>query len=250
LIAENWRVRSAPFDYREATTIRMKTKDRIILASLDLFNEKGERNISTNHIAAHLNMSPGNLYYHFRNKNDIIYEIFKNYKLVVNTYLTVPEDRAIHANDLIAYLDAVFNGLWSYRFLHRDLEHLLESDERLRADYRQFTLRCLDGIKKIAKAMEDSEIYQPMAEAQRESNALNTWLIVTNWMTFLKTVTQEDEDLPTNREAIKHGIFLVLDYLLPYMHAHKREQIRQLQKEYCFDKLMPKGEKDSDAQID
>ncbi|WP_156498561.1 TetR/AcrR family transcriptional regulator, partial [Oleiphilus sp. HI0079] len=65
----------------------MKTKERIILESLDLFNERGERNVSTNHIAAHLNMSPGNLYYHFRNKNEIIYQIFKNYELMVDTYL-------------------------------------------------------------------------------------------------------------------------------------------------------------------
>lgn len=219
----------------------MKTKDRIILASLDLFNEEGERNISTNHIAAHLNMSPGNLYYHFRNKSDIVYEIFKNYKLVVDTYLSVPDNRAIHAHDLIAYLDSVFNGLWAYRFLHRDLEHLLASDERLRADYRQFTLRCLDSVKKIVKAMEDSEIYSPMDESQRDSNALNTWLIVTNWMTFLKTVHGE-EDRALNREAIKHGIYLILDYLLPYVREDKREQIRTLQKEYCFQTILPAPE--------
>ena len=103
----------------------MKTKDKIVLTSLELFNEKGERNVSTNHIAAHMGMSPGNLYYHFRNKSDIIYEIFKNYELMVDSYLNVPTDRAIHIHDLISYLDAVFNGLWAYRFIHQDLEHLL-----------------------------------------------------------------------------------------------------------------------------
>jgi len=157
----------------------MKTKDRIILASLDLFNEKGERIISTNPIAAHLNMSPGNLYYHFRNKSDIIYEIFKNYRLLVKTYLKVPENRVIQLHDLIAYLDAVFNGLWAYRFLHRDLEHLLANDERLRDDYRHFTLYCLSSIKQIAIALEDSYIYVPLREEQRDSTALNTLLIFT-----------------------------------------------------------------------
>ncbi|HFH3479332.1 TetR/AcrR family transcriptional regulator, partial [Pseudomonas putida] len=38
------------------------TRDRILQASLHLFNTQGERNITTNHIASHLGMSPGNLY--------------------------------------------------------------------------------------------------------------------------------------------------------------------------------------------
>ena len=185
----------------------MKTKDKIVLTSLELFNEKGERNVSTNHIAAHMGMSPGNLYYHFRNKSDIIYEIFKNYELLVDSYLHVPTDRAIHIHDLIAYLDAVFNGLWAYRFIHRDLEHLLSSDERLREDYRYFTLRCLEGIQQIIEAMEKSEIYRPMEDQQRKSKALNTWLIVTNWMTYLKTIhVSEDPEQSLSRQSIQHGV--------------------------------------------
>ncbi len=218
----------------------MKTKDKIILASLDLFNENGERNVSTNHIAAHLNISPGNLYYHFRNKSDIIYEIFKNYKLMVDTYLNVPFDRAIHINDLIAYLDAVFNGLWAYRFLHRDLEHLLESDERLRKDYRQFTLDCLESVRAIIYEMEKSEIYRPMTDSQRQSKALNTWLIVTNWMTYLKTVHDEEKGSNAlNRQTIKHGVYQILDYVMPYLHEDKQALATELQAAYRFDGIVP-----------
>lgn len=217
----------------------MKTKDRIVLAALDLFNDQGERNVSTNHIAAALNMSPGNLYYHFRNKSDIVYEIFKNYKCLVETVLIRPEHRAVHANDLIGYLDAIFNGLWAYRFFHRDLEHLLASDERLRADYRNFTLYCLASIKEIIQAMEDSEIYLSMSEAQRDANALNTWLIITNWPTFLKSVHADDDGRDVDREAIKHGIYLVIDYLLAYVRDDKREQIKRLQQAYHFEGIIP-----------
>lgn len=221
----------------------MKTKDKIVLTSLELFNEKGERNVSTNHIAAHMGMSPGNLYYHFRNKSDIIYEIFKNYELLVDSYLHVPTDRAIHIHDLIAYLDAVFNGLWAYRFIHRDLEHLLSSDERLRTDYRHFTLRCLDGIQQIILAMEGSQIYRPMEEQQRKSKALNTWLIVTNWMTYLKTIhLSEDPEQALNRRSIQHGVYLVLDYVIPYLFEDKRALALELQETYRFDGIAPKLE--------
>lgn len=217
----------------------MKTKERIILESLELFNARGERNVSTNHIAAHLNMSPGNLYYHFRNKNEIIYEIFKNYELMVDTYLRVPESRAIDIKDLLSYLDAVFNGLWAYRFLHRDLEHLLDSDERLRNDYRAFTLRCVQGITEIIAALEESEIFDAQTEEQRRTKALNVWLIVTNWMTFLKTMFGAEQDSPSNRNAIRHGVYQVLDFIVPHLRTAETQEVIEFQKSYCFEQLLP-----------
>ena len=69
---------------------KVNTYTRIINASLALFNEEGERNISTNHIAAHLGISPGNLYYHFRNKDEIIVQLFKRYSEALLSTLTRP----------------------------------------------------------------------------------------------------------------------------------------------------------------
>ena len=72
----------------------MKTRDKIIQASIVLFNEQGERNVTTNHIAAHLNISPGNLYYHFRNKEDIILSIYEEYagNLLLETFPQVSSE--------------------------------------------------------------------------------------------------------------------------------------------------------------
>lgn len=219
----------------------MNTKERIILESLELFNEHGERNVSTNHIAAHLNMSPGNLYYHFRNKNEIIYQIFKNYELLVDTYLRVPEGRAIEVKDLLSYLDSVFNGLWAYRFLHRDLEHLLDTDENLRNDYRVFTLRCVSGIESIIAAMEDSNIFAKQTDEERQSRALNVWLIVTNWMTFLKTMYGVREAGAQNRDAIRHGVYQVLDFIVPHVCEEEQVKLRELQASYRFENLIPQS---------
>ena len=90
----------------------MKTRDKIASTALLLFNQKGERNITTNHIAAELAISPGNLYYHFKNKEEIIGEIFESYSVeLIESFAPVnlEEDTLIQ---LKRYLDNVFSLLW------------------------------------------------------------------------------------------------------------------------------------------
>lgn len=212
----------------------MKTRDKIILASLELFNEKGERNVTTNHIAADLNISPGNLYYHFRNKSDIIYEIFIQYELLVDHYLQIPEERPLNLDDLIYYLESVFDGLWSYRFFHRDLEFLLDSDERLRKDYRAFTLRCLDCIEKILKGLQKGldGVLKDLDDEHIESMALNVWLVVTNWMAYLKTAHAGEDNKAINKVMLKQGIYQVLSFTVPYLTSAYVEEIKKLQDKY------------------
>ena len=55
----------------------MKTRDKIITTAINLFNLHGTKAVSTNHISKEMGISPGNLYYHFSNKNDIIRSIAK-----------------------------------------------------------------------------------------------------------------------------------------------------------------------------
>jgi AcrR family transcriptional regulator len=214
------------------TGMTMKTRDKILLSSLELFNDKGERNITTNHIAAHLAISPGNLYYHFRNKSDIIYEIFQEYEKLVDYYLDIPEDRPITLEDMTFYLESVFDGLWSYRFFHRDLEYLLDSDPRLRRDYREFTNRCLAAINRIFAKLADAGIIQPQPEDLRSAMSLNVWLVITNWMAFLKTAHAAEEPASLSLTELKQGIYQVLTLEVPYLTPEYRERVLALREKY------------------
>ena len=117
---------------------KVNTYTRIINASLALFNEEGERNISTNHIAAHLGISPGNLYYHFRNKDEIIVQLFKRYSEALLAYLN---EAVLPSNveDSINYMAGIYDVMWEYRFLFSDVNTLLARSAELLGEHNTFT---------------------------------------------------------------------------------------------------------------
>ncbi|MBM7062394.1 TetR/AcrR family transcriptional regulator [Pseudomonas sp. UL073] len=199
---------------------QIKTRERIVQASLELFNTQGERNVTTNHIAAHLGMSPGNLYYHFRNKQAIIAELFSQYESRVDVVLRVPEGRPMTVEDKTFYLEALLAAMWQFRFMHRDLEHLLESDPELAARYRQFAQRCLSHATAIYQAFAEVGILR-MSAAQIEALTLNSWIIMTSWVRFLCTTRGDPGDL--SEEMLRRGIYQVLalegGYLTPDAEA-------------------------------
>ncbi|MCY1402848.1 Bacterial transcriptional repressor [compost metagenome] len=186
---------------------RIKTRDRIVQSSLELFNAQGERNVSTNHIAAHLGISPGNLYYHFPNKQAIIAELFAEYAAHVDGFLRPPEGRGLTVADKTFYLEALLDAMWRYRFLHRDLEHLLDSDPQLAATYRSFATRALASAKAVYQGFVDAGILR-MSPQQVEALTLNAWIILTSWVRFLCTTHEVAGDL--SEALLRRGIYQVL----------------------------------------
>ena len=102
-----------------------KNYERIIQASITLFNQYGEPYVSTNHIGDYLSISPGNIYYYFRNKEEIIAHIFKRYEndLIELIELMTEKSPEIQWSVQVAlnYLNQIFRVIWHYRFLFTDI---------------------------------------------------------------------------------------------------------------------------------
>lgn len=205
----------------------MKTRDRIIQESLELFNEQGERNVTTNHIASHLGISPGNLYYHFKNKQQIIFDIYLEYEAKVDDNLKLPAGRQLTVNDKLIYLQAIFQGLWDYRFMHRDLQHLLANDPELHKRYNAFFKRCLKSTQEIYFAIREAGIISANDEDVR-ALALNTWILVTSWFGFMHTNLLVDKNQKESQELLNSGIYQIFALEKPYLTEDYQQPVADI----------------------
>ncbi|MFP5519568.1 MAG: TetR/AcrR family transcriptional regulator [Bdellovibrionia bacterium] len=121
----------------------MKTKEKILLTSVDLFNRSGVNAITTNHIAKAMSISPGNLYFHYDNKEEILVELFK--RMAKETY-AIWSPKKVKTTNPLKFIDENFEVYWKYRFFHREMYALRRKDPKLAKMWR-------DHIQKMMKLM-------------------------------------------------------------------------------------------------
>ena len=105
------------------------TRNRILVASLLLFNEHGEPRTTTNQIADEVDISPGNLHYHFRKKSQVVDALLDEFQVDAKRLLTPPEE--VSLDDFWMFLHLLLEFTAAYRFLFRDLEALTEAYPRV-----------------------------------------------------------------------------------------------------------------------
>ncbi|MFL4395560.1 MULTISPECIES: TetR/AcrR family transcriptional regulator [Acinetobacter] len=205
----------------------LKTKDRILQISLQLFNERGERSVTTNHIAAELGISPGNLYYHFRNKHEIIKELMYQYQVETLEMLSLPEDRPLTTNDKINYFQVLSGQLWSYRFIHRDVYHLVESNEDFKKIYPRFAGQVMQQGQKIYQAFVDAGLMK-MTSSEIEALIINLWIVLTNWTNFLYMSGHISDNNHLEEKWVWQALRQMVFLEGPYLMGESRATYEQL----------------------
>jgi AcrR family transcriptional regulator len=202
------------------------TRERILEASLVLFNARGEPNVSTNHIADELEISPGNLYYHFRNKDDIIEQLFARFEVRMDSALSAPRDRLPTLEDIWLQLHAVFECIWDFRFVYRDLVDITSRNRKLRMHFSRIFKRASENATGVMQGLVRSGVMRASAD-EIEATAANILLISTFWMNFSAVRGEHDE-----RESINRGIHQVLMLIAPFLRDAERLHLHHLLQAY------------------
>ncbi len=195
----------------------MKTKDRILVTSLTLFNEEGEANTTTIDIANEMDISPGNLYYHFKGKDQIIAELFQQYEQALGETLTAPieqplSDKDSNVEDNWYFLYVVMEEMFQYRFLYHNLENILYRYPAIRKRFRR-----LLQLKRAALYAICQTLLQQAVIDTRDQQLLglvdNMTLTLTFWFSYDQLL---NDDRPS-QVTIHQGVLQLLTMVAPYL---------------------------------
>lgn len=201
-----------------------RTRERILATSLTLFNTEGVNNVSTNHIADAMEISPGNLYYHFGNKDEIILEIFQGFRRRLEQLLMAPSDESMDLEDMWLFLHLLFETIWEFRFLYRNLVDLTARIRSLRIHFRHLIRQKVEAAARMCGSLVDAGVMQASRE-EVDAAAVNMALVATYWLNF--SVVQAAEQ---KREAcdLAPAAYQVLSLLAPYLRKPERDHLRAL----------------------
>jgi len=205
-----------------------QTRERILEISLTLFNARGEPNVTTNHIADELGISPGNLYYHFRNKDDIVGHLFARYETHIDDALLLPDGREPTLEDIWLQLHLVFESLWQYRFLYRDLVDILARNRKLKLRFARIMTRAAASATELLQRLVAAGVMRASADEIR-ALAENILLIATFWMNFNAVRTGKAD---VDETDLHRGIHHVMMLIAPFLRDAERFHLNSLAASY------------------
>jgi AcrR family transcriptional regulator len=208
-----------------------RTAERILEVTLALFNRFGEPNVSTTLISAELGISPGNLYYHYPAKDELINALFDRYEKALGEILQAANS-VENVEDAWLFFHMLFELIWGYRFLYRDLNDLLSKNRRLETHF-QFVLKnkgramhaLLDGLARSGVVR--------ITGAEAAPTATSMVVVVTYWLSY-EYVREPRRALEPESAAaaMGRGGYHALALLMPHLDEGSRAHLQALAAAY------------------
>ncbi|MCK9336883.1 MAG: TetR/AcrR family transcriptional regulator [Arcobacteraceae bacterium] len=165
------------------------TKEKIKKVSIDLFNSTETLSITTNHIAKSLGISVGNLYYHYKNKEEIIREIYAQMSSEfesLDMFSSIMESSE-PLEELSKMFDSFGELFWKYRFLMRDSALLMALDKELKTMFMINQEKRIHQIQMLLRFLISKQIIKNISEEEMKMRAKLNWFISAYWQIFAST---------------------------------------------------------------
>jgi AcrR family transcriptional regulator len=202
------------------TMASRETQTKILDTAITLFNAEGTARVSCNRIAQECEISKGNLHYHYKNKEEIIFGIWGRVSQEIEQ--SWGEDAPIPTITHMAEItQRQFNLMWRYRFFYRELTTLLDRDPLLKHRFIQIRKNREGSVRRFFLALvENGVLVLPDEESALESLLQIAWIVTEHWMSFIAI-----EDKVIDDKTMQDGFRLTLQLFMPLLSEQARQDI-------------------------
>lgn len=207
-------------------------KEEIIASAIKLFNEKSCIKTTTRHICEDLNISVGNLYYYFKDKEEIIIYILEKFMKDLGSLFTKLDINEDLPFDFYMFLLVQREFEEKYRFLRLEMANLILSYSKVKTAFQEGIKLKKIQLKYLATHQIKHKYITALDEKELDFFISNTWIIGSQWEIYWLL----GEDLDDNTK-FNNGILNLLYHLKPYLskkgleESNLLESIKYLQKD-------------------
>jgi len=205
-----------------------RTRQRILDATLALYNERGEPQVSTSLIATELGISAGNLHYHFRRKDQLSAALLERFVSEFEATLPPAGWRADQVEDAWLLLHVLLETLWRYRFLFRDLSGIIERDRHAGQRLASVFDRAVEASRGICLGLVERGLMTATG-AEIDALAENIAVVSLYWLS-LESARHPRRDPAASGMA--RGAYQVLMLVAPFLQPESRFHLETLAREY------------------
>ena len=196
----------------------MKTRDKILATSLMLFNQEGEQNVTTVDIANEMDISPGNLYYHFKGKESIIDALFSRYESELTTLLQQSLEKTLGIEEHWLFIYVVFEEIHKFRFFYLNAGNIMLKYPDVERRFRRLIKTKITTIESLCSHLMN-ELAFDVDSVDIQLLAENIALSLLYWFPYQQLLRPDAR----GADLIHKGVYHVLGLVAPYAGERQQE---------------------------
>ena len=212
-------------DDKVNTRPKVRTRDRILIASLALFNDKGLDRVTTAEIARSVAINEGNLYYYFKTKEALLRALFEGLEADASVLMSATSSNtATNPGIFSDFMQQWFSIVWKHRYIFRDLPGILATAPSLREPIRALSTGMRVVVDTTLHQMKDAKLIDVSDEDASDLLA-NVWIVSTYWAVYLSLQVGIDVLEP---EHLDWGLKQVASLFKPYLSDAAKTELQAM----------------------
>lgn len=205
-----------------------KKKKLILDTARKLFNEKGFHNVTIRMIAQEMQMSSGNLNYHFKKREDIFETMYFEMVTEFDERLNVLPDTDVSIAQIKIDISLSMKRMIDYSFFWTDMYNLINVSSKVKTHFQDVYKNRIEGsillynkLRQEKLMSEFSFIEEDALLAERMINYGNTWLYSSRL--YSNRVSEKE---------IGYHVNTLLSMLFPYLTNKGKNEFKKILPSY------------------